>query len=174
MPRTQLDYPEGFFDGGEHDRGDHGRWVAHEPVKSRPGESVWSRGGRALLACADDLPDEEAAVEDQVGLDEECKTSRVRGECFFPPGIPLLGLSRITAALKCPHPEETHFHEKRMAQNAKDQTPGVVEHARIDGDDGQWVCVFAERSWGLRRQCEWNEHTSTRSCAQIWVGTHIR
>ena len=90
----------------------------------------FGQGGWSLPACAEeDLPDEEAAVEDQGGLDEEWHSSRGRCECFFPSGVPNGNHDWIIAALKTPHPEEADLQEKGVAQEAKDETPGIVEHA---------------------------------------------
>ena len=109
----------------------------------------FGQGGWLLHACADDLPDEEAAVEDQDGLDDECQSSRGRCECFFPPGVPSLDHDpALSAALKTPQPEEADLQEKGVAQEAKDETPGIVEHARIQRDDSQRICVFAGSTWG--------------------------
>ena len=111
---------------------------------NRFGQEGWS-----LPACAEDLPDEEAAVEDQGGLYNECHSSRVRCECFFPPRVPPLNREIvIILALKTPHPEEADLQEKGVAQEAKDETPDIVEHARIQRDDSQRICVFAGSTWG--------------------------
>ena len=110
---------------------------------------MWRRERRYKRACANNLPDEEAAVEDQDGLDDECRSSRGRCECFFPPGIPPLNHGMmIIAALITPQPEEADLQEKGVAQEAKDETPGIVEHARIQRDDSQRICVFAGSTWG--------------------------
>ena len=102
-----------------------------------------------MPACAaDDLPDEEAAVEDQDGLDDEWHSSRGRCECFFSPSVPPLDSGWVRGALRFPQPEEADLQEKGVAQEAKDETPGIVEHARIQRDDSQRICVFAGSTRG--------------------------
>ena len=118
-------------------------------MKCKAGEiGLVKEDGSLPGVLADDLPDEEAAVEDQDRLDDECQSSRVRCECFFPTGVPPLDFGWICAALPSPHPEEADLQEKGVAQKAKDETPGIVEHARIQRNDSQRICGFAGSTWG--------------------------
>ena len=103
-------------------------------------------------ACDDDLhvPDEEAAVEDQDSLIDECHTSRTRRECFFAPGVPRLDHERCIAPLIPPQAEEADLQDEGMSQETKGEAPRVVEYARVDGDDGHWVCAIAgSGAWGV-------------------------
>ena len=88
------------------------------------------------------LPDKEAPVEDQYRFNPESRGSRARGEFLFPSCYPPLDHRRNIVALKASHPEEADLQENGMARETKKEAPGVVEHARIQGNDGQGVCML--------------------------------
>ena len=66
----------------------------------------------------------------------------MRCESFFPPSVPPLDRLREIVPLKAPQPEEANLQEKGMAQETEGEAPSIVEHARIQRNDGQGVCVM--------------------------------
>ena len=112
------------------------------------------------------VPDEEAAVKDQDSLDDERHKSRVRCECFFSPGVPPLDHGWLIAELKVPQPEEADLHEKGVAQETEDEAPSVVEHARIQGHNGQGVCV---KWWGIMVGCVSDLNTRAQESLETYI-----
>ena len=77
-------------------------------------------------------------------------SSRSCRECLFASGVPRLDHERCIAPLKPPQAEEADLQDYGMTQETKGEAPRVIEHARVDGNDGHWVCVVAgSGAWGV-------------------------